>query len=210
MIKDIENKIGNFFASSLNGFSYEPKKNRLVRKFDGGWQAIVLTVLQSSQRVMYKISGQAQIRLDNLENVYARHHPFLAVEDFESHQTVARNCDNLIQDKSLIHAFRVDELLSHAFLEKYASALVHGVVPWLEKYSIEDELFAGLVDIDPKNWITTDRLTRFPVLLAILSRRDDRPAFDAVLAEFVRWCQRPFATEYAPLAVAMNKIRPKQ
>lgn len=209
MNKDTKERIGNFFAGKLDDFAYEPKKSRLVRKFDGGWQAIALSLLQSSQRGTYKISGQAHIRLDNLENVYALHHPYLAVEDFESHQTVARNCDNLIQDKSLVHAFPVEELLSYSFLEKYASALVTDVLPWLEKYSIEDELFAGLVGEDPKSWVTSDRLTRFPVLLSILARRCDQTAFDAVLSEFEKWCQLPFAAVHAPFPIAMKKIRPK-
>jgi len=69
-------------------------------------------------------------------------------------------------------------------------------------------VYAGLADGNPRNWITSDRLTRFPVLLAILAKRGDTAAFDIIAAEFEEWCKQKHAVVYAPLAAAMRKLRP--
>ena len=188
--------IGTFLAQTLAGFAFKKRESCVLRQSTAGWQAIAIEVLPTASTGIGKLAAHARIRIETLEARYTPHHPFLKPKDAKTHATLTVNCDGLLKDKALAHGFSLD------------AAVEADVIPWLEKYSDEQAVYEGLVDSDPRNWVTSDRLTRFPVLMAILAKRGDVPAFDAIAAEFQEWCKQKHAMVYAPLAAAMLNVRP--
>jgi hypothetical protein len=207
-MKQFTEQIGMLLAQRLPGFTFKKRESGLIRPTDKGWQAIAIDVLSTASRGVGKLAADARIRIDELERLYTQHHPFLRPQDAKGHATLTMNCDNLLKNKALTHGFNLDGPTIHSFAEVYAQALQADVIPWLEKYSDEQSLYEGLANADPFKWITSDRLTRFPVLMAILAKRGDVKAFDSVASEFEDWCKQKHAIVYVPLAAAMLKLRP--
>lgn len=207
-MKQFTERIGTLIAERVPAFRFEKRESRLFRPTDSGWQAIAIGVLRSGSQGLGKLAAHAQVRHDEIEALYTPHHPFLKPKEAKSHQTLSANCDGLLTNKALAHGFNLDPFTVDAFAMAYAEEIETVVIPWLDKFSGEDALFAGLADSDPKNWATSDRLVRFPVLMAILSRRGDTAGFDVVGAEFQDWCRQKHALVYAPLAAAMLNMRP--
>lgn len=202
-------RIGSLIAERIPGFQFKKREGKLFRVTNNGWQAIAIEVLPTASQGIGKLAAHAQVRHEQIESLYTPHNPFMKPNEAKTHPTLTANCDELLQDKSLVHGFGLDPCSVDAFAEAYAAAIRSDVIPWLEKFSDEQSLFAGLAESDPKKWVTSDRLTRFPVLLAILSKRCDTATFDSVAAEFQEWCKQKHALVYAPLATAMLDMRPK-
>jgi hypothetical protein len=208
MMDQFTEQIGAILAGQLAGFSFRNRGGRLSRATEIGWQAIVIEVLPTASKGIGKLAAHAQVRLEQIEALYTPHNPFLKPKDAKEHATLTRNCDSLLKDKALAPGFSLDQTSLDAFADAYAAALKTDVVPWLERYSDEEAVFEGLADSDPKNWITSDRLTRFPVLMAISARRGDTATFDAIASEFQEWCKQKHALVYTPLSSAMLRLRP--
>ena len=208
MINQVTESIGESLAQQLSTFVFKKRESCLFRKTNAGWQAIAIEVLPSASPGVGKLAAHARIRIDNLESIYTQHHPFLEPKDAKTHATLTVNCDNLLTDRTLAHGFSLDTANIKAFSEAYAVAIKEDVIPWLDRYSDEQAIYDGLASPDPTAWVTSDRLTRFPVLMAILSKRGDLSAFDVIASQFGDWCKLKHALVYAPLASAMLKMRP--
>lgn len=208
MMEQFKELIGTQLAQTLAGFAFKKRESCVLRPSDVGWQAISIEVLPTASPGIGKLAAHAKTRIEALEALYTPLHPFLKPKDAKAHATLTANCDGLLSDKTLAHGFGLDNASVIRFAERYATALKSDVIPWLERYSDEQAVYAGLANGNPQNWITSDRLTRFPVLLAILAKRRDATAFDVVAAEFEEWCKQKHAVVYAPLATAMLKLRP--
>ncbi len=201
-------RIGSLVAKRIPEFQFQKRERRLFRSTDIGWQAVVLKVLPTATRGVGKLAAHAQVRHDRLEALYLPHHLYIEVQDAEMHPTLTVNCDTRLQGKSLVHGFSLEPASVDAFAEEYAEAIKADIMPWLERFSDEQALYDGLASSDPKNWVTSDRLIRFPVLMALLSSRGDASTFDSVASEFQEWCKQKHALVYAPLAVSMLNMRP--
>lgn len=208
MMKQYTESIGTLLAQKLPGFVFKKRESCVFRQTKTGWQAIAIEVLPSTSPGIGKLAAHAKIRIETLEELYTPYHPFLTANDAKSHATLTVNCDGLLKDKALAHGFGLGTNSTTSFANAYSAAVESDILPWLEKYSDEQAVYDGLVDQDPRNWITSDRLTRYPVLIAILAKRGNLPAFDAITAEFQEWCKQKHAMVYAPLATAMLKLRP--
>lgn len=201
-------QVGELIAKQIPSFRFDELGRRLHRSTESGWQAIVLEVLPTGSQGVGKLAAHAQVRHEQIESLYTPYHPLIKPKDVKSHATLTVNCDILLKNKTLAHGFRLDTNSINALAERYGEAAKSDVIPWLDKFSDEREIFAGLADEDPKKWVTSDRLARFPVLMAILARRGDTKRFDLVAAEFREWCKQKHAMIHAPLAAAMEKMRP--
>jgi hypothetical protein len=208
MMKQFTERVGELIAERIPGFQFKKREGRLFRFTDNGWQSIALEVLPTASQGIGKLAAHAQVRHEQIEALYTQYHPFLQPKDAKFHATLTVNCDGLLQNKALAHGFGLDPASVNAFSEAYAEAIKSDVIPWLDKFSDEQALFIGLADSDPKKWATSDRLTRFPVLMAILARRGDIEGFDSAADEFQDWCKQKHALVYAPLATAMLRMRP--
>lgn len=208
MMQQFTEQIGSLLAGRLPEFEFQKRESRLYRVTGTGWQSIVLEVLPSASQGIGKLAAHAQVRHDVLEALYTPHVPYLKPKDAKTHPTMTENCDGLIKRKELVHAFGLEPATINAVADGYAAAIRTDVVPWLERFADEQELFDGLAGSDPKTWVTSNRLTRFPVLMAILAKRGDTAGFDAVGTEFQDWCKQKHALVYAPLAAAMLNMRP--
>lgn len=208
MLEQFTERIGTLIAEQIPNFRFEKRESRLLRSTDNGWQAIAFEVLPTASQGMGKLAAHAQVRHEHLELLYTPHYLFLKPKEVKSHPTLVTNCDSLLKDRTLAHGFSFDPLSIEAFTKAYAAAIELDVIPWLDKFSNEQSLFEGLSDADPKNWATSNRLIRFPVLMAILAKRGDVAEFDAVGTEFLDWCKQKHALVYAPLASAMLNMRP--
>lgn len=193
-------KIGKSLGQRLDGFKFVKSRRQLVRKTEDGWQAIVIEVLPTADPCKGKLAAHAQVRLDRIEETYSPFHPFLNGTEAKTHATVTTNCDRLLADTSVVHGFSIDDQSVDGFIIEYANALQAYVVPWLNKYSTEEAIFNGLIDDDPTKWITSDRLTRYPVVLAVLANRGAWDEFDRISQEFLSYCESPHAEMYKPLA----------
>lgn len=207
-MKQFTERVGKLIAVRIPGFQFKKREGRLFRLTDNGWQAIVLEVLPTASQGIGKLAAHAQVRHEQIESLYTQYHPFIHPKDAKVHATLTVNCDGLLQNKALVQGFGLDPASVNTFAETYAEAIKSDVIPWLDKFSDEQALFIGLADSDPKRWATSDRLTRFPVFMAILARRGDIEGFDSAASEFHEWCKQKHALVYAPLAAAMLKMRP--
>lgn len=197
--------IGERLTNLLDGFSFIASRSALVRTTDVGWQRIAIEVLPSATKGVGKLAAHAQVRVDSLEEIYTPLHPFLSAKDAKHHATLTTNCDLLLRDKALTNGFpTTDELGLSQFVHAYAAALRRDVIPWLDRYSSESEIYDGLIHQDPFGWITSDRLTRYPVLMALLAKQRDWQRFKAIAAEFDDYCNSRHALAYKPLADAMR------
>ena len=200
MMDKLTEKLGKVLTGELSGFKIVKSKWALIRQFPGGWQAIVIEALPTSKPGFAKLSAHGHIRINALEETYVRYNPYLTDKDAKNHPTVVVNCDELFSDKVVANAFSTDVDGIEMFVNAYIMALKNDVVPWLERYSEEQNLFEGLSGSEPETWITSDRLVRYPVLLAILFRRREWGEFDRIAEEFLNYCDKPHAQVYKPYA----------
>lgn len=204
---EITSTIGEVLASQLEGFKFVKSRSHLLRPTDAGWQAVAIEALPTATPGIIKLAAHAQVRVNAIEGVYVSLHPFIDAKSAKFHPTLVVNCDTLLADKTLAHGVPSDGASLRSFALKYASDMKTNVLPWLEKYMAEGALFDGLCDPDPKRWVTSDRLTRYPVLMAILAKRGDWPTFDRISAEFAAYCTQRHALVYKPLSDAMARLR---
>lgn len=200
---ELTEKVGKALAGKLSDFQFLKSQWALTRKFKGGWQAIVIEALPTSKAGFAKLSAHGQVRIDALESVYTQYNPYLTDRDAKTHPTVVVNCDELFSDKNIANAFSTDPDDIALFVNVYAEALKCDVVPWLERYSDEQNVYEGLAGSNPEQWITSDRLIRYPVLLTILSKRGDWGEFNKIAEEFTKYCDKPHAQVYRPYAEAL-------
>lgn len=196
-------RIGQGLSKQLEGFKFMKSRWQLVKPINDGWQAIEIEVLPTSQPGTAKLAAHGKVRLDRIEETYSPHHPFLNGSEAKTHATVTINCDRLLADSPVVHGFRTDDQSIDVFIGEYANALRTHVLPWLDQYSNEDAVFNGLIDEDPMNWITSDRLTRYPVVMAVLANRNQWDEFDRIAEEFRNYCNSPRTQMYKPLADAL-------
>jgi hypothetical protein len=187
----------------LDNFKFIKSRRLLQKTFLNGWQGIAISLLKTSNPEVMKLSAYAQIRIDELENLYTPHHTFMSAKDSKVHPTLTANCDSLLTDKSLANGFQIDDSNVSQFIERYSAAIQLDIIPWLEKHSTEDGIYKGLSDSNPLNWVTSDRLTRYPVLLSILAKRSDWDAFEFMATEFLEYCDKPHAQVYKSLATSI-------
>jgi hypothetical protein len=200
MMEELTATLGKALAKRLDGFRFVKSRWHLIRQTEAGWQAIAIEALPTSNPAIAKLAAHGQVRIEALEATYAPHHPFIGTKEVKNHQTLTINCDELLTDKSLVDGFSTDSQHLETFVNDYSAALTRDVLPWLDKYSDENAIYEGLTDDDPMKWITSDRLTRYPVLLTILARRCAWEAFDRVATEFSKYCDQPHAQVYKPIA----------
>lgn len=201
-------QIGLLIAQRIPDFDFQKRDNRLYRATETGWQAIVLEVLPSATQGMGKLAAHAQVRHNDLEALYAPHHPYLKPNEANTHPTLVVNCDSLLKEKELVNAFSLAPASIIAVADGYAAAIKADVIPWLEKFSDEQQLFQGLKSNDLGNKITSHGTVRFPVLMAILAKRGDTTGFKNIDIEFQNWCKQKHSMVYAPLAAAMINMLP--
>ena len=203
MMDELTARIGRALAGKLDGFKFVKSQWHLIRKTESGSQSIVIEVLPASDSESVKLAAHGHVRIDEIEDAYTPHNPYLTPKDAKTHPTMVVNCDQLLSDKSLANGFGTDEHSINQFIEAYARALDTDVLPWLNKYSDESSLFENLSGDDPNAWITSDRLIRYPVLLAILAKQGSWTRFDQIGEEFLDYCEQPHAQVYKPLATSV-------
>lgn len=208
MMKRYAEQIGLLIAEQIPEFEFQKRESRLYRPTASGWQSIILEVLPSATLGMGKLAAHAQVRHNDLECLYAPFHPYLKPKDAKMHPTLVVNCDSLLKQKNLVHAFSLAPASVLGFAGAYGAAIRADVVPWLDRFTDEKELFHGLKSNDLGSEITSHGTVRFPVLMAILAKRGDTAGFDLTAAEFQDWCKQKHALVYAPLAAAMLNMRP--
>lgn len=193
-------KIGKGLAAKIEGFKFVKSQWHLIKKTDSGSLAIVIEALPTSDPETAKLAAHAHVRINNLEDKYTPYHPYLTPKDAKTHPTVVVNCDQLIKDKELTNDFSISENSVNQFTQSYAQALQKDILPWLDRYSNEQNLFENFQIEDPKSWITSDRLMRYPVFLTMLAKRENWKRFDEIADEFLDYCEQPHAQVYKPLA----------
>lgn len=203
MMDELTARIGKGLSENLDGFRFVKSRWQLVKPISEGWQAIEIEVMPTSQSGTAKVAAHGQVRIDRIEETYTPFHPFLNGTDAKLHATLTINCDRLLANSSVVHGFKTDEQSIDAFVLEYANALEICVLPWLDEHSDENTVFNGLIDEDPKKWITSDRLARYPVVLSVLANRNEWDAFDRIAQEFQNYCSSPHAQVYKPLADAL-------
>ena len=199
---------GERYEKELVGFNFVKSHSRLIKPTIDGWLGIALFVNQTSSQPIRRLEACGHIRLESIEKIYAPHQIYLQPKDAKHHQTLTVNCMKFLKNKSLLFGFDIGvEKSFTTCVDAYLLELKESIIPWLEKHSTEQAVFEGLIDKDPMKWITSDRLTRYPVLMAILAKRGDWNVFDNIAAEFLDYCRKPHARVYQPLAESMLNIR---
>jgi hypothetical protein len=200
---DYTDTIGRGLAQRLPGFDWSRSESVLRKPTRSGWIGIAIEAMPTSSPDVFKLASHGQIRIDDIERAYSPFDARLTKETAQSHATLVVNCDTLLRESPLIHGFRADPASIACFICDYAKELEDIVIPWLERHSTENSLFEGLSSKNPRQWITSDRLVRFPVLLAILSRRRDWVQYESVAGDFMAFCDKPYAQVHRAHAKAI-------
>jgi hypothetical protein len=198
-------RIGVGLVANLDGFEWLSSSYQLRKRLDDGWVGISIEVLPASKRGFVKLAAHGHIRNDEIEDRYTSFNSLLTSTDVKEHATLTINCDTLLRNSPLIHGFSSDESSVEQFILGYARELRQHVVPWLEKHVTKESLLRGLSSGNPREWITSDRLTRFPVLLAIHSGSGDWEEFEKIAEEFSKYCEKPHGLVHKPYAEAVIK-----
>lgn len=188
---ELVQRIGTGLVSRLPGFEWLRISRQLRKHLNDGWIGISIEVLPTSKRGIVRLAAHGKVRNDKIED---RHTPFnalLSTADAKEHATITINCDTLLRDSPLIHGFPADDSGVEEFIAGYAAALRQNVIPWLEGHITEELLLRGLSSDNPREWITSDTLTRYPVLLAIHSGRCEWDEFEKIATDFSSYCEKP-------------------
>ncbi len=200
--------VGERYEKELLGFNFVKSQSRLIKPTIDGWIGIALCVTQTSSQRIRRLEAHGHIRLERVEKIYAPHQIYLQPKDAKHHQTLTVNCMKFLKNQSLLFGFDIDDEKSFTTcVDAYLLELKESIIPWLEKHSTEQAIFESLIDKDPMKWITSDRLTRYPVLMAILAKQGDWDSFDNIAAEFLDYCKKPHAQVHQSLAESMLNIR---
>lgn len=199
-------------CDGLDGFKYLKSRKLMQIIIPGGWLGIEISLHKTSSPEVKKLAAAALVRIDELEDLYAPYLVFLtpmspmSPADTKIHPTLGKNCDVLLSkaNQELSHGFHVDEESISCFINDYVQAIRDDILPWLEKYSEVDAIYDGLCDPDPMRWLTSNILIRYPVLLAILTKRGDYKGFESIASEFLAYCDKSHALVYKPYAEAIT------
>ena len=211
-MNDLLLTIADGLCDGLDGFKFLKSRKLLQKIIPGGWLGIEIRLHRTSSPEVRKLAAAALVRIDELEDLYAPYLVFLtpmspmSPADAKIHPTLGKNCDVLLSmtNQELSHGFHVDEESIRCFINDYVQAIRDDILPWLEKYSEVDAIYDGLCDPDPMGWLTSSILIRYPVLLAILTKRGDCEAFEVIASEFLAYCEKPHALVYKPFAEAIT------
>jgi hypothetical protein len=170
----------------------------------GDTVAVALGLLPASKRGYYKAAVTAHIRINAIEEVYAAFQPQQRPRDRNTHYTISVNCDNIYRDKSVSQSF---ELLSNeavrAMAERLWKAILDDVLPFLERYCNRERLVANLEADNYITWVTSDRMTRYCVLMSDRVLAGDEVGFEKYAAEFLAYCEKPYGQMYRQVANAI-------
>lgn len=196
-------RIGVGLVSNLSGFEWLSSSLQLRKRLNDGWIGISIEVIPTSKRGVVKLAAHGQIRNDEIEDRYTPFNFLLSAVEAKEHATITINCDTLLRNSPLIHGFSIDDPSVEKFIVGYAAELREHVVPWLEGHLTEESLLSGLSSDNPREWITSDRLIRYPVLLAIHSGRGEWAEFERIAEEFSNYCKKPYGLVHKPYAEAV-------
>ncbi|WED25520.1 hypothetical protein L3V77_10620 [Vibrio sp. DW001] len=203
-MESVVHKLGQLLASLLgDDFKYVQSRSALIRKLSDGTQVIAIDLLSSSEPKSFKLAMHAHVRLNVLEEQYAPFHPFLSAKDKKTNPTLVVNCDSLFSDKALAQSFQVNENNLNEIAANYVKPIRDDVIPFFEEYYSVENLVSSFEQADPKSWITSDRNTRYIILLSSYALESKWDQFDKVSAEYLEYCGKPFAQAYKPLATAV-------
>jgi len=194
-------ELGALIATFVGAdFKYVKSKLALVKTLSDGTQAITLDLLPASEQGKAKLAMNAQIRLNILEDQYGPLHPFLNAKERKTHPTLAVNCDSLFSDKALTQSISIKGSNLEQVASKYSQAIKTDVIPFFEKYYSVENLVASFEQPEPSAWVTSDRNTRYLVLLSAYSIESKWEDFERVASQYLAYCEKPFAQAYYPLA----------
>jgi len=194
--KEIIDEIGEGLELALDGFKYMKPKKSLHKTLEKGWNRITLDLRPTSDREKVKLLVNVEVQHSGLEEIYALHNPYLKAKDRKWHPTIGHNCDEIFETNPIIHGFNYTSEGIADCINTYAAMLKKDALPWLEKYSSEEFLFDALVNDAP----FLSPLVRYPVLMAIYSKRENLEEVKRVGEEFLNYCKQPHAQVYTSLA----------
>ena len=196
MINEVRSKLIEFLQPLFleQGYKYR-KKNTEFYLSDKSKNilAIIVDVISTSDPQRYMVTMRMCIRLSVLEAVYVKYNPYITKAKQKQHYTL-----NINQSGLLPESFTEDEI---QLIGKKTWGVVNSeIFPMLEKFSIKSNLIQNLTSEDYNTWITSDRLTRYPILLSNAALEKDQDSFDKYAKEFIEFCQQPFAKVHLPMA----------
>jgi len=201
-MEDLLRTIGKTIASKLDGYKYQVSNERLIKKTNNGWIAIALDLIKDKRTQTARVDAYAHLRHEKIESIYGLFRARGDARKARNRQTLSKFCLHLFSE-GFEYGFSLNDVDIEEFSDRYASELKKSVIPWLEKYSNEEALYIGFLEDDSQNQITSDPLTRFPVLLSMLKIRNDRSKFEEISKEFLDYCNKDHAKVHMELATSI-------
>ena len=210
-MNELTQEFGKKLADSIGGgYKFVKSKSSLVKKMENGVKSITLDFLPSHEANVVKLAMHAHIRLDELENRYGPYHLYLGLKERKDHPSLVKNCDEVFSNKDLAMSFELDSNKLNEVVTRYAEAIRQDVLPFLDEFYSVDALVASFEQIDPSDWVSSDRLTRYLILLSAYSSRLAWKNYEEVAEEFLEYCSKPHAQAYEKLAESViNGMREK-
>jgi len=189
---EITQEIGAQLAKKLEGFEFDSREKTLWRDTQKSSQRIQLTVVSTRVAGTKRMDASASVRNRELAKLcHSNDSPW--PDNARNWFWISIWCPSLISDFDRLVSFESTEKKLRRFIKDYTIALQKDVVPWLDRYSIMEELFNGLTGDNYQDWIVGNA-QRLPVLLAIHAKRRDMDGFEKAAAEYAEYCDQPHIT----------------
>lgn len=184
---------------SLCGYKYRKSESDFYKKIEVGAFSVSLDCLKASDGRHFVLNAICRIRIDDIEEVYAKYCPYLSDSEKKKHFTIyARYGNKPLFVNTLSKSFLPSESMEKA--DYFLRCFHDEIEPFFAKYSHREKLVYNLTSEDYQVWVTSDQICRYAILICNAAIEADREFFEAYAERFLQYCSKPFAQANLQLA----------
>ncbi len=193
------------FTSALSGevgdgFNYV-KPDTLVKSADD--KTFQILVQLTGRHETARVAFYTSLRLERIEEVYARFYPFKNDQSRSENKTISWNSVNLLTDGDYNGAFKKSSNSIPGMLEMFLPAIKSTLIPHLDHYSDVENLVASFEQPDYRKWATSDPVKRYCIMLSAYVLASDKTQFDATVEDCFAFCGKTWGAHHKPVLEAV-------
>jgi len=164
------------------GFKYRKSTNEFILKTkEKNSLAICISTKNISSSEHIQIILEVNLRLEKIEAVYSKFHPYLTEAEKKKNNTVFIN-----KSGSLLKSYKLDDTINCA--DDILAVIVNEILP-LQKYWNMDALVENLRHSDSNEWILPESLQKYYILMSYNVIKDDKKEFENTTNQLQTFCQ---------------------